>query len=593
LGERLHPTPHSTREKAEQARVFLPRDGNAGIQITEELDLSERFTKIRVSRILAFGWALSQPLFAQWHPQPDPAEGTVDFQSSNLPVIWIDTHGLQISDDPRIIADMGVIDNGAGLRNRVTDFANAYRGRIAIELRGRSSQSYPQKPYRFETQDSLGNNLNVSLLGLPKENDWVLYAPFVDESLIRNVIAYGISNGMGRFATRTRFCELVLNGDYRGIYVLMEKIKRDKNRVDIAAMDVDDVAGDSLTGGYIIKIDQNTGENIGGWRSSKGLRYQYDYPRPDRIVPEQAAYIRDFIDEFEQAMTDDWTAGPQPAYLRVIDGESFVDHFIINEFCKNVDAYRISAFMHKDRDSKGGKLVMGPVWDMDLSMANAYYWDDFDLTEGWEVDYRLRRPWDGALPPFWWEKLAHDPSFEAPASARWRELRTGLLRQDRLYSMIDSLVALTAEARGRHFRKWPGVLNGETHEDRILRLKQWISARLYWIDANIGNLSGPAEKNGEPGSPADFCLYPNYPNPFNTSTTIDYHLPFSTRVVMVLCDRMGRETRTLVDEIQIPGRHRVLWDGLDGRGRTVGSGAYVVRMKAGGRLQTRKLMLLR
>jgi hypothetical protein len=541
--------------------------------------------------ILAACWMASQSLLAQWHPRPEP-EGTVDFQSSNLPVIWIDTHGQQIRDESRIVADMGVIDNGPGKRNSPGDSCNVYRGKIAIELRGSSSRSYPQRPYRFETQDSIGNNINVSLLGMPKENDWVLYSPYRDTTLIHNAIAYGISNDMGRYATRTRFCELVLDGDYRGLYVLMEKIKRDKNRVDIHAMDADDVAGDSLTGGYIIKVDKNAGETGGGWRSSKGIQYMYDYPKPAEIVPEQKAYIRVFMDEFEQAMTSDWTAGPLPAYLKYIDRESFVDHFIVNEFCKNCDAYRISAFMHKDRDSKGGKLMMGPVWDMDLSLDDAYYPEDRGLTKGWEVDYRLRRPND-IQPPFWWEKLAHDPSFEAPAKARWQELRTGILHKDRLYARIDSLVTLTAEARERHFQKWPGVLNGAAYEDKIIRMKDWISVRLDWIDANIGRLSTAVAEKSTPGITGDFQLVQNYPNPFNTSTVISYESPAPGRVKIALTDPLGRVVRILVDEIQPAGRHHINWDGTDDRGVSTPSGIYLIRMAFGGGMRTGKMMLLR
>jgi hypothetical protein len=553
--------------------------------------MSERFFKKSVLWILAFGWISSQSLLAQWHPRPDP-EGTVDFQSSNLPIIWIDTHGQQIMDNPRITADMGVINNGPGKRNQPTDSCNGYLGRIAIELRGSSSQNFPQKPYRFETQDSIGNNLNVSLLGMPKENDWILYATYRDTTLIRNVIGYGISNDLGRYATRTRICELVLNGDYKGLYVLMEKIKRDKNRVDISAMDADDVAGDSLTGGYIIKIDKNAGETGGGWRSSKGLEYMYDYPKPAEIVPEQKNYIRGFIDEFEQAMTDDWTMGPLPAYLKYIDRESFVDHFIINEFCKNVDAYRISAFMHKDRDSMGGKLIMGPVWDMDLSMNDAYFREDRGLIKGWEVDYRLRRPND-ILPPFWWEKLAHDPSFEAPAKARWQELRKGILQKDNLYARIDSLVTLTAEARERNFQKWPGLLNGTSYGNQIQSLKQWISNRLDWIDANIGRLSTAVEEKGMPQTVGDFHLDLNYPNPFNASTVIGYGLPASGRMKIAVLDPLGRVVRILVDEIQSAGRHHVNWDGTDDRGVSAPTGIYFVRMFSNGRTKTGKLMLLR
>jgi hypothetical protein len=538
---------------------------------------------------------LSLPLYSQWWPPHDP-EGTVDFQSSNLPIILIDTHGKSImNNDTRIAADMSIIDNGPGNRNGITDNPNGYNGKIAIEIRGSSSSGYPKKQYRLETQDASGNNLNVSLLGMPRENDWILYAPYVDESLIRNVLAYRISNAIGRYAVRTRFCELVLNGDYRGLYVLMEKIKRDRYRVNIAEMDADDSAGDSLTGGYIVKIDRWEGPG-NSWISAMGQQYVCEYPKDDVITAEQKAYIRGFMDTYEQAMAADWTAGPSPAFLDMIDLDSFVDHFVVNEFTKNIDAYRLSAFMYKERDSRGGKFFMGPVWDMDLSMANAFYEEDYDLVEGWEVDHRLRKPWDGAYLPFWWEKLGHDPIFETPARARWQELRRKTLHRDSVFAMIDEMVSYTAEARVRNFEKWPGTPNmheGDTYEGKIDRLKNWITARLAWIDANIGSLSSSASESGDAPVAGDFILHPGYPNPFNSATVIAYRLPAGGRVFASVHDSMGSRIRVLTDQVQEAGLQRLVWDGMDDGNKPAASGMYMIRIKTGNHAAAGKLLLIR
>ena len=145
------------------------------------------------------------------------------------------------------------INNPDG-ENTITDSFNDYDGKITIEKRGNSSQDQEKPPYRFETVTDDGNNNNVQLLGLPEENDWVLYAPWSDKSLIRNVLIYELSNDMGRYAPRTRFIELYINEAYKGVYVLMEKIKRDKNRVAISALEPGDQSGDAVTGGYIFKI---------------------------------------------------------------------------------------------------------------------------------------------------------------------------------------------------------------------------------------------------------------------------------------------------------------------------------------------------
>ena len=155
----------------------------------------------------------------------------VTLTSSNLPIIVIDTYEQVIPDEPKISAHMGIIFNGSGEINYITDSSSHYDGDIGIEIRGHSSQHYfPKKQYGLETRDSEGENINVSLLGMPEENDWILYAPYSDKSLMRNVLAYDIAKSLGSYAPRTQFCEVILNNDYVGIYVFMEKIKKDSNR---------------------------------------------------------------------------------------------------------------------------------------------------------------------------------------------------------------------------------------------------------------------------------------------------------------------------------------------------------------------------
>ena len=164
---------------------------------------------------------------------PDWFISPLDFYSSNLPIIAINTFGTPIPDEPKIKAEMGVVDNGPGQINHISDSFNGYHGWINIEIRGESAQMFPKKSYGFETQDSLGENNNVALLGLPEENDWILYGPYSDKTLIKNVLSLKLSRDMGRYASRTQYCEVFINESYQGLYVLMEKIKQDSNRVDI------------------------------------------------------------------------------------------------------------------------------------------------------------------------------------------------------------------------------------------------------------------------------------------------------------------------------------------------------------------------
>ena len=170
---------------------------------------------------------------------------------TNLPIIVIDTQNQIILDDPPIICNMGIINNTNEL-NRLIDPFNDYNGKINLEIRGRSSQGAPKKSYRVETALANGENNNVSLLNLPKENDWILYGPYIDKTLARNVLAYELYREMGHYSSRSRYCELFINNEYQGIYILMEKLKRDNNRIDI-----EKISNNDETGGYIIEINHS------------------------------------------------------------------------------------------------------------------------------------------------------------------------------------------------------------------------------------------------------------------------------------------------------------------------------------------------
>ena len=184
--------------------------------------------------------------------KPISSFGQVD--STNLPLFIIDTNGAAIQDEPKVPAKLKIIYKPSAY-NHPQDPANVYDGDIGIEIRGHYSATLPQKPYGLETRDDSGENLNVPLFQMPKENDWILLANYNDKTFMRNTLALKLSREMGHYAPRTQFCEVIVNGTYQGIYVFTEKIKRDKNRVDISKLEPDENDGDDLTGGYIFKVD--------------------------------------------------------------------------------------------------------------------------------------------------------------------------------------------------------------------------------------------------------------------------------------------------------------------------------------------------
>lgn len=540
---------------------------------------------------LSIGVDDTQQLFnipPSWFDPPEPIDNSF---SSNLPIVVIETNGLPIVDEPRITAHMGVVFEEGKELNRISDGFNHYDGLISIEVRGSSSQSFPKKQYRFETLDDNGEDKSVELLGMPKEDDWILYAPYSDKSLIRNILSYKLARDMGHYAPRTKLCEMILNGRYMGVFVMMEKIKRDKNRVNIDKLEPNEISGDDLTGGYIIRTDRSKGDK--SWISpirpvpngSQETEYVYEYPKSDNITPGQEAYIREYITDFEMALASQNFMDPNIGYLPFIDLPSFVDFFILNEFTRNVDAYRLSTFMHKD---KNGKLKMGPIWDFNLAFGNADYCEG-GSAQGWQYrrfnEVCLGDRW---VNPFWWHQLMRDTTFCFAMADRWDELNNATLSTWRLNEMIDSLAAELEFAQERNFQRWPVLGNyiwpnnfvGSTYAEEIAYLKDWIRQRVVWLNGNVPNAcSSPP--------PSAVLLYPRgelslTPNPFQEELTIAYSL-YGVRqdIELYAYDIQGKKLATLVDAVQLRGNYEIRWNGsaLNANAATGGLYVFVMRLR--------------
>jgi len=535
---------------------------------------------INTLRLISYLFFLDICFFAETTAQ-------VEFTSSNLPIIIIDTHGQSIVDESRIVADMGIIYNEPDQRNNLADTHNNYSGKIAIELRGSSSMSYPKKQYRLETQDLQGENLNVALMGMTEENDWILNGPYHDITMMRNVLVYNISNDLGHYASRTQYCELVLNNEYQGLYILLEKVKRDGDRVDISKLEPDETEGDDLTGGYIIKLDKLDGENVDGWTSTNGIYYQYHYPKPDEIVGEQKQYIQAYIANFESIMLSNNWNDEELGYPSLIDINSFVDYVLINEFSKNIDAYRLSTYLYKDKDSDNPKLFAGPVWDYNLSFGDAWYGSDVNVFQGWEIDHNIRLPYDSPKIPFWWIKIAKDKQFTESAAERWFALRSGVFDKDSLSRRIDSLHSYIMEAQNRNSERWPDMGNYNNFIVEIGRLKSWINNRIDWIDANINSLY-PSVIAIDHIFPQNYTLNQNYPNPFNHTTTITFSLPSKALVTLKIFDLVGNKVEDVVQSEFQQGAHSI-----NISMSRHSAGIYLYRLSAGNFSSVRKMIYLK
>lgn len=441
---------------------------------------------------------------------------------SNLPIIKINTNGQGIASNPKIMADMKMYYHSDGSRNYLTDAAS-YSGRIGIEVRGNSSSGFEKLSYDIETWDFNGLSIDTSLLEMPKESDWILYASHNDKTFLRNAMTYQLYNDMGHYAARTKHCELILNDQYMGVYVFMEKIKRDNDRVDIAKLKQIDTSGVELTGGYILRIDSGLGflSTVQNATGGFSIGFAHYYPNDYQITPQQDAYIQSYIDTFQQVLYGSNFSNVTNGFRKYADESSFIDYLLLEELAKNADIYVRSTLIVKPKDGEG-KLQMGPPWDCDICYGNIV-WIGAETTSGFYYNdtQLIRLSWE--------ERMMQDPLYADHAKCRWMTLRQNELSLPRIHHYIDSMALYLNEAQQRNFARWP-VLNQnvfinpmpypQTYQEAIDSLKSYITQRLYWID---NHLPGACPDLEVAELLADQPLIHVFPNP----STADFYCTLS------------------------------------------------------------------
>lgn len=372
----------------------------------------------------------------------------VDELKSNLPVIYITTE-TALNAQKKVTAHMK---------------CEGYDGSIGIKLRGNSSLSFNQKKYTLETRDETGKELDIALLGMPAHSKWVLLAPYNDVSMLRDPLAFQLWREMGHWGPRTTMVELVMDGEYHGIYIFCEAIKRGAERVNVSKLKKKDIEGRDLTGGYILRIDtyneddatfQSKVPGIGDGIMTSQITWSCIYPKKKNLQPEQFAYIQNFVDSMELAIQSKDFMDPVKGYAHYIDVESFVDYFIHSELSLNADGYKRSAYFYKEKlheDGTGGKIHAGPVWDYNLAYGNCNFCNANNL-EAWCFEGGNTNP-----TPAFWQRLLQDPAFRKAVKTRYQELRKTVLSTMHIFDFIEYNARLLAQSADRHFKEYPELL---------------------------------------------------------------------------------------------------------------------------------------
>ncbi len=460
---------------------------------------------------------LPGPIRSETYLRLDPALRT---RTSNLPMLILHNFG---GGDPMSRADQFVTLQAYEPRYGTSSMTNAPDLAVhgVFHRRGSSTFGNSKGSYFVEVRDENGNDRNVSLVGLPEDSDWVLYAPnWFEPVLVHNPVALELSRQMGRYAPRTRLVEVYLKNDtatdpnrigpvsaadYNGIYVVTEKIKIDRNRVAIDPLEPEHTTSPKVTGGYLLSIDRSAEGTSPFWAGGASMNYvdpdYFDMQLPQRQA--QRNYIAGYFNAFYSALTGTRWTDPAVGYAAYIDVPSWIDHHLHGVVTLNVDALRLSGYFYKPRE---GKIEMGPVWDFDRTQGSR---DGRDFNPRlWRSNYQPDAQNDNGTDMFnahgifqnpWYSRLFKDLDFWQLWIDRYTELRRSVLSNTNLAELIDRQTGVLRLAQPREAARWsesnprsgtqsangysysfPGTYQGE-----VDFMKSWYSNRLDFLDTNF------------------------------------------------------------------------------------------------------------
>ena len=476
----------------------------------------------RIFFILIFLCNIGVTLFADEYDSTNyrPHSDGIVIEETNLPIVFIDTRydaeqTRIIHKDYAIAARMKILNNKNGI-NYGDTVAHPYQtvdyeGWISIRYRGNTSFSASKKkPFQIrtlKTNDANGKKDKVEIMGMPKDNKWVLLAPYSDRSQIRDVLMFQLARPYFDYVPRARHCEVILDGAYYGIYVMCEKPGKGTYRLNL---DDPGTSGDELTGGYHLEIDRDDeqyfyrskhimkDENGKPYTYNNRTVFQYKHPEYEEMMPdypEQLEYIQRQIDLMEEALVSEYFANPEKGYRHYLDPMSFIDQQLSQEVSGNIDGYRLSTNIYKQRDSQN-PLFKTTLWDFNLAFGNAMQMGGY-LTDYWVYQNTYVPDYDYKV-PFWWSRMMEDPWYVEQLKARWIQYRHEAYSNEHIENTIDSLVNHLKE-KGALERNnqtydmfdsewvWP-VPNFETvntYDKEINNLKRWLKERIEWIDKQL------------------------------------------------------------------------------------------------------------
>ena len=420
----------------------------------------------------------------------------IQLDTTNLPLVIINTDGKasRITRRNEVKAKLVIIDNGEGELNYTDTVSHPnqmidFEGKAKIHLSGYTSLEVPKKSFTVEIIDEKGEKQKTKILGMKKSSKWGLRASYIDGSMMRDILTMELAQGNIDYASQMQLCEVMIDGIYQGVYLLTEKVTRD--RLGIKKTSPED---EELSGGYLLEKDHldctfrskyppvdSTGQAISDVKTAISVVY----PKEKNLKPNQLQQIENEFAAAEDAIA----SGDFTRYSKFIDVDNFVHYFLINEFASNSDSYRMSFKIYKP---KGEERYLLAPWDFDYAYGNASR--DRSFINTWWYEGRFTYKLSEEYPIFWFYTLMKDSVFRSRVQEQWGELRENAYSTANIEHKIDSLnyVLTVNGAINRNTEAWETysvhrkeARRGLSYNEEIAFLKAWIRARLAFMDREL------------------------------------------------------------------------------------------------------------
>lgn len=386
--------------------------------------------------------------------------------SGTLPILFINTENNKeiTSKDEYLTATYYLLDTITGMSIGSVDEPKE----LSIKGRGNYTWTgFDKKPYRIKLVSG------EKILGMNKSKHWALMA-HADDNLgfLRNTTGYMLSDILGlQWSPSQRPIELVLNGKYWGLYFLTEIIRIDKDRVNITQQEENCTHPDSITGGWLVEIDNYEEEGNISFDEGNGQHIMVTIKDPEIMSWQQRNYITNQLNELNTAFYE----SSSTHWEKILNLEEAVKYYIVQEIMEDCESYHGSCYLYKDmnKDGKVSQWFFGPVWDFGNSYnrhQNKFIYDD------------------PIWPQYWIGQIASFPSFQQKVKEVWRTFynQSYAIAQDSIRSMGNAIRYAAANDAIR----WKNHGNVCTSADMTKAVASMLSNfnwRVAWLQSQWGN----------------------------------------------------------------------------------------------------------